>query len=85
MHKKVFFNLYFLIFTYQDIDKYMKELKNLYNEFDNNRENLRFFLQEDYPLSLKIRTILMTLRTCMELYGNHIKAFKIEESKMTEM
>ena len=26
----------------------------------------------------------MTLRTCMELYGNHIQAFK-EENKMTEM
>ena len=27
----------------------------------------------------------MTLRTCMELYGNHINAFKEEDSKMTEM
>jgi hypothetical protein len=27
----------------------------------------------------------MTLRTCMETYGNHIDAFKQEESKMTEM
>jgi len=55
-----------------------------FEEFNENRVNRDFFLNEKSELSLKIRKILMTLRTCMEKYGNHIDAFK-EDNKMTEM
>jgi hypothetical protein len=62
----------------------MDKLIELFRTFDQSRDKRYFFLDQKSQLSLEIRKILMTLRTCMERYGNHIEAFK-EDNKMTEM